>query len=128
MLLGEKLEVLIKRNGYKKTDFAREAGITYRALANYLSGSRKPRGKILDKMAELLGTSAEELTGGDDITLTSAEKLYFNGGSDKKLLCAADDILKQLDEIFSSDMEEKDKTAFFNCIAEKYFAQKAENE
>ena len=34
MELKEKLEILIKRNGYKKTDFASAVSITYRALAN----------------------------------------------------------------------------------------------
>lgn len=125
MLLSEKLEVLIKRNGYKKTGFADDAGITYRALANYLNGSRRPRGAILQKMAQLLHTSVEELSDGADIVLSSDEKLYFEGASDRKLLEQADEALQTLDDIFSSDMDEKDKTAFFNCIAEKYFASKA---
>mgnify|MGYP000691854588 CR=1 FL=1 len=40
MELKDKLEILIKRNGYKKTDFASAVSITYRALANYISGAR----------------------------------------------------------------------------------------
>ncbi len=124
MLLTEKLEVLIKRKGYKKTEFADEAGITYRALANYLNGSRKPRGQILVKMAQILDTDPQELADGADIVLSSDEKLYFYGSSDKKLLEEADEILQRLNGIFSSDMDEKDKTSFFNCIAEKYFSSK----
>ncbi|MCH5324795.1 MAG: helix-turn-helix transcriptional regulator [Eubacterium sp.] len=125
MLLTEKLEVLIKRNGYKKTEFADEVGITYRALANYINGSRKPRGAILEKMAEILRTTPDELSDGTDIVLSSDERLYFCGSSDKKLLEEADEALQTLDDIFASDMDDKDKTAFFNCIAEKYFASKA---
>ena len=45
MELKDKLEILIKRNGYKKTDFASAVSITYRALANYISGARTPRAK-----------------------------------------------------------------------------------
>lgn len=55
MELKDKLEILIKRNGYKKTDFASAVSITYRALANYISGARTPRAKTLSDMAVLLG-------------------------------------------------------------------------
>ena len=51
MELKDKLEILIKRNGYKKTDFASAVSITYRALANYISGARTPRAKTLSDMA-----------------------------------------------------------------------------
>ena len=72
MELKEKLEILIKRNGYKKTDFAAAVSITYRALANYISGARTPRSKTLSDMATLLGVSDEMLTDDNiDITLSA---------------------------------------------------------
>ncbi len=129
MELKDKLEILIKRKGYKKTDFASTLGITYRALANYISGARKPRRHIVEDIAVLLDVDADLLTN-DSITLnlSSAEKLYFGGKSDESILDSADDILKSIDEIFNDKgFHDEDKTAFFNCIAEKYFANKAKN-
>lgn len=82
MELKDKLEILIKRNGYKKTDFASAVSITYRALANYISGARTPRAKTLSDMAVLLGVSEEMLTDDTvDLILSSDEKLYFYGTS-----------------------------------------------
>ncbi len=127
MELKEKLEILIKRNGYKKTDFANTLGITYRALANYISGARKPRANIISDIAVLLDTDVEILTDNSiTLELTSDEKLYFGGTSSKAVLDTADDILKSIDRIFADKgFTEEDKTAFFGCIAEKYFADKA---
>ena len=61
MELKDKLEILIKRNGYKKTDFASAVSITYRALANYISGARTPRAKTLSDMAVLKSCISTEL-------------------------------------------------------------------
>lgn len=127
MELKEKLEILIKRNGYKKTDFAAAVSITYRALANYISGARTPRSKTLSDMATLLGVSDEMLTDDNiDITLSSDEKLYFYGTSPEETREKSDDILTEVGSLLEDDnFSDEDKTAFFSCIAEKYFAQKA---
>lgn len=129
MELKEKLEILIKRNGYKKSDFAAALGITYRALANYISGSRYPREKSINDMAALLGVSADLLTDNNvSLDLSSDEKLYFKGSSDRTVLDEADGLLTELDRLFKSEaFDEKDKTAFYNCISEKYFFQKAKS-
>lgn len=130
MELKEKLEILIKRNEYKKADFASAIGITYRALANYISGNRTPREKTISDMAALLGVPEKTLTDdSENLVLSSQEKLYFHGSSDKAVLDNADDILKSIDVLLSSpDFTEKDKTSFFNCVSEKYFASKAKNQ
>ena len=130
MELKDKLEILIKRNGYKKTDFASAVSITYRALANYISGARTPRAKTLSDMAVLLGVSEELLTDNTvDLRLSGDEKLYFNGTSPTETREKADVLLSggcsaMLDD---EDFTENDKTTFFSCIAEKYFAGKAKN-
>ncbi|MBQ2799355.1 MAG: helix-turn-helix transcriptional regulator [Ruminiclostridium sp.] len=129
MEIQEKLEILIKRNNYKKSDFAAALGITYRALANYINGSRFPRQKILSDMAILLDTEESVLTDNNiTLTLSPEEKLYFYGTSGKEVLENADEVLSSVEKLladksFTSD----DKTAFFNCIAEKYFKEKAKN-
>lgn len=129
MEIQEKLEILIKRNNYKKTDFAAALGITYRALANYINGSRFPRQKIISDMAVLLDTEEAVLTDSNvSLTLSPEEKLYFYGSSDKEILENADEILASVEKLLSDKgFTNSDKTAFFNCIAEKYFKEKAKN-
>lgn len=127
MELKEKLDILLKRKGYKKTDFAATLGITYRALANYINGSRFPRSSIINDMAILLDVDSELLTDSSiNLVLTSEEKLYFYGSSDSETLDEADRLLSDIDKLLCNEkFTEKDKTSFFNCISEKYFAAKA---
>lgn len=129
MKIQEKLEILIKRKNFKKTDFAGAVGITYRALANYINGSRFPRQKILDKMASLLEVDETMLTDNNiSLSLSPEEKLYFHGTSDREILDNADEVLLSVEKLLSEEsFTNTDKTAFFNCIAEKYFAEKAKN-
>lgn len=47
MKMNEKLEIMLSRKRIKKTDFAHSIGITYRAFANYLNGTRNPRAETL---------------------------------------------------------------------------------
>lgn len=61
MQLNEKIEIMLKRRRMSKTDFAQKIGITYRALANYMNGTRKPRSTILNKIANELEVSPEFL-------------------------------------------------------------------
>lgn len=129
MEIQEKLEILIKRNNYKKSDFASAIGITYRALANYINGSRFPRQKILSDMAILLDVDETVLTDNNiSLSLSPEEKLYFNGTSDREILDNADEVLFSVEKLLTEKkFTNEDKTAFFNCIAEKYFAEKAKN-
>ena len=129
MEIQEKLEILIKRNGYKKSDFASALGITYRALANYINGSRFPRQKILSDMAVLLDTEEETLIDNNiSLSLSSEEKLYFYGSSDSEILENADEVLASVEKLLSDKkFTDDDKRAFFNCVAEKYFREKAKN-
>ena len=129
MEIQEKLEILIKRNNYKKSDFATALGITYRALANYINGSRFPRQKIIGDMAILLDTDEETLTDNNiSLTLSAEEKLYFYGTSEKEALENADEVITAVEKLLSNNnFTSEDKTAFFNCIAEKYFKEKAKN-
>ena len=60
MKMNEKLEIMLSRKRIKKTDFAHSIGITYRAFANYLNGTRNPRAETLQKMADQLQLTPEE--------------------------------------------------------------------
>lgn len=123
MLLGEKLEILIERRNMSKTEFAESVGITYRGLANYLNGSRRPKKEVLDKICEKLGVSPEFIT--DDsksLILDSKERFVFNSKSDSTSIREAADYLEKGKQIFeSSSISSEDKQALFACLTELYF-------
>ncbi|MDR2531628.1 MAG: helix-turn-helix domain-containing protein [Oscillospiraceae bacterium] len=126
MKFSEKLEVLIRRNGMKKTEFAEKIGITYRALANYVSGTREPKKSVLLKIAETLDTDMVFLT--DDaksLTLTSEERFYFGATSEGRGILDAMFYIDKSRELFAGDkLSEEDKQALFTCVTEIYFAAK----
>ena len=80
-------------------------------------------------MAVLLGVSEELLTDDTvDLVLSSDEKLYFYGTSPTETREKADEVLSEVKALLDDkNFTESDKTAFFSCVAEKYFAGKAKN-
>ena len=78
-------------------------------------------------MAVLLGVSEELLTDDTvDLILSGDEKLYFNGTSPTETREKADVLLNEVSAMLDDeDFTENDKTTFFTCIPEKYFAGKA---
>ena len=63
-----------------------------------------------------------------DLILSGDEKLYFNGTSPTETREKADEVLSEVEALLDDkDFTEDDKTTFFSCIAEKYFAEKAKN-
>lgn len=123
MLLGEKLEILISRKHMSKTDFAEKIGITYRGLANYLNGSRKPKKEVLERISNELGTSVDFLTNDSrNLILDSKERFVFNSTSDSASVKEAADYLEKGREIFEcKTMSQEDKQALFSCLTEMYF-------
>ncbi len=123
MLLGEKLEILISRKHMSKTDFAEKIGITYRGLANYLNGSRKPKKEVLERISNELGTSVDFLTNDSrSLILDSKERFVFNSTSDSSSVKEAADYLEKGREIFEcKTMSQEDKQALFSCLTEMYF-------
>ncbi|MDR1754047.1 MAG: helix-turn-helix transcriptional regulator [Eubacterium sp.] len=126
MELGLKLELLLRRRNYKKVDFAKDIGITYRALANYLAGKRKPREAILDRIAELLNTSPQILSDPrQSILMDSEERFIFNSSSGQRGIFEAADLLKRAKSIFSGNtLKNDDKQTLFACLSEIYFNEK----
>jgi transcriptional regulator with XRE-family HTH domain len=130
MTLPEKLEILIRRKGVTKTHVANLTGITYRALANYVSGGRKPRPAILAKMAEILDTTPEFLLNEKQgIILSSEERFIFNADSPEPTVNAALSLLDETRKIFGEKhMTDTDKQALFSVMSEIYFdAKNAKN-
>jgi transcriptional regulator with XRE-family HTH domain len=125
MTLPEKLEILIRRKGITKTEIAVEVGITYRALANYISGNRKPRKAILTKIAEALDTTPEFLLSTQqNIILTGQERFVFNAKSPEPAVNAALALLEETRKVFSNDLTPTDKQALFSCMSDIYFTSK----
>jgi transcriptional regulator with XRE-family HTH domain len=129
MKLSEKLEVMIRRQGMKKTEFADKIGITYRALANYISGAREPKKSVLLRIAEALDTDIVFLT--DDaktLSLSSEERFYFGATSEGRGVLDAMFYLDKSRELFAGEkLSEADKQALFTCVTEIYFAAKNKN-
>ncbi len=123
MLLGEKLEILISRKQMSKTEFAEKIGITYRGLANYLNGSRKPKKEVLERISNELGTSVDFLTNNSrSLILNSKERFIFNSTSDSNSVREAAEYLEKGRQIFEcTTMSQEDKQALFSCITEMYF-------
>lgn len=126
MTFKDKIEILLLRKGYKKTEFAEKIGVTYRALANYLAGTRSPKKSIMNKIEEELEvTSSFLLDNNQSLVLNSEENFYYNcsdksSDSDKAMV-----FLQQAKKLFSENgLTEDDKQALFSCITEIYFNSK----
>jgi transcriptional regulator with XRE-family HTH domain len=129
MTLPEKLEILIRRKGITKTEAATLTGITYRALANYIAGGRRPRKSILAKMAEILGTTPEFLTDeGRSLILSSEERFVFYADSPELAVNAGlallDECRRVLGAVGEQALSANDKRALFSCMSEVYFDAK----
>ena len=76
MKMNEKLDIMLSRRHLKRVEFAESIGITYRAFAYYMTGSRKPRKSVLERMAAKLEVTPEFLL--DDKREDAIE--YFEKG------------------------------------------------
>ena len=63
VLIGKHLREYRKKKGIKRTDFAKNIGITYSTACKYESNLRNPSVEILVKMADVLEVSTDELLG-----------------------------------------------------------------
>ena len=59
--LGMRIRYLREKRGYSQLDFAVEAGINRNYLCDLEAGRRNPTLDILDKIAQALGITLEEL-------------------------------------------------------------------
>lgn len=123
MRLSEKLEILIERKGISKTDFAEAVGITYRGLANYLNGTRKPKKDVLNRIAEQLNCTAEFLLNDNkNLVLDSKERFIYHSKSNASFVREAAEYLEKGKELFEcAELNFEDKQALFSCLTELYF-------
>ena len=122
MKMNEKLEIMLSRKRIKKTDFAHSIGITYRAFANYLNGTRNPRAETLQKMADQLQLTPEFLKDdSQELDLTVEEQFI-------RKICASDadkaqaaQFLAQSRGLFAGNtLNSEDKESLIKCLMEIY--------
>lgn len=122
MKMNEKLEIMLSRKRIKKTDFAHSIGITYRAFANYLNGTRNPRAETLQKMADQLQLTPEFLKDdSQELELTVEEQFI-------RKICASDadkaqaaQFLAQSRGLFAGNtLNSEDKETLIKCLMEIY--------
>lgn len=122
MKMNEKLEIMLSRKRIKKTDFAHSIGITYRAFANYLNGTRNPRAETLQKMAGQLQLTPEFLKDdSQELELTVEEQFI-------RKICASDadkaqaaQFLAQSRGLFAGNtLNSEDKESLIKCLMEIY--------
>ena len=118
--MNEKLEIMLSRKRIKKTDFAHSIGITYRAFANYLNGTRNPRAETLQKMADQLQLTPEFLKDdSQELELTVEEQFI-------RKICASDadkaqaaQFLAQSRGLFAGNtLKSEDKESLIKCLME----------
>lgn len=122
MKMNEKLEIMLSRKRIKKTDFAHSIGITYRAFANYLNGTRNPRAETLQKLADQLQLTPEFLKDdSQELELTVEEQFI-------RKICASDadkaqaaQFLAQSRGLFAGNtLNSEDKESLIKCLMEIY--------
>ena len=120
MEMNEKLEIMLARRRIKKVDFAQSIGITYRAFANYMNGSRSPRKEILGKMAEMLDVTPDFLSdNSQEIVLTLEERfikrVYASGNDPSEAMR----FLSQSRGLFAGNsLSDDDKQCLLECLTE----------
>lgn len=61
MTLKEKIDAIRDENGIKLTDFAKEIGVPYRTVQNYVGGTTPPKAAFYEKVSEIFGVSLDWL-------------------------------------------------------------------
>ena len=122
MKMNEKIEIMLGRLRMRKVEFAESCGITYRAFANYMSGSRTPRGDILERMADKLNLTPEFLLNDEEeLELTLEERFIKRTCKSEKDKNAAVQFLAETRGLFAGNgLSPDDKEALFACLLEIY--------
>ncbi len=128
MKMNEKIEIMLDRKRMRKCAFAESVGITYRAFANYMNGSRRPKPDILDRMAKELNLTPEFLLDDEkEIELTIEERFVKRACRTEKDRAAALQFLADTRGLFAGNsLSDDDKDALFQVLLEIYKDSRAE--
>ena len=121
MKMNEKIEIMLGRRRMRKTDFAESIGVTYRAFANYMNGSRTPRAATLDKMARELGLTAEFLTNDNEERELTIEERFIRRVCAGGATSEAAQFLSQSRGLFAgNDLSDEDKEYLLKALIDIY--------
>lgn len=122
MKLNEKLDIMLSRKRMRRGEFAESIGVTYRAFAYYMNGTRMPRKNVLSRMATQLDVSPEFLMDDTkDLELTSEEillKSISDRGGDASE--AANFLTRSRGLLAGNNLTDEDKQQLLECLAEIY--------
>lgn len=63
----KRLQLLLDENNINQKELAKKVGVTEVTISRYMTGERKPRIDIANKIAEILGTTTDYLMGASDV-------------------------------------------------------------
>lgn len=122
MKLNEKLDILLNRKRIRRVDFAESVGITYRAFAYYMSGTRNPRKSVMERIAKQLEMSPEFLLDEkQDLELTNEEKFIRRIAEKGGDSAEAAKFLNKSRGLFAGNvLSDEDKGCLMACLSEIY--------
>ncbi len=120
MTICEKLDIMLGRKHYKRVEFAEKIGVTYRAFAYYMSGTRKPKRSVLERIAKELEVTPDFLLDDNiDLELTSEEKLLKRISDRGEDTTDAVRFLAKSHGLFAGNsLTDEDKKNLFNVLTE----------
>ena len=122
MTISEKLDIMLTRRNMRRVEFAEKVGITYRAFAYYMSGTRKPRKSVLERIAKELEVEPGFLLDDSvDIELNSEEKLIKRIADRGMDTTDAVKFLSKSRGLFAGNsLTDEDKMNLMSCLSEIY--------
>lgn len=82
--IGDRILKLMKECGYNQKELAAVVGTTKAAMSHYVSNKREPRIKVIQNLADALGTTTDYLIGGQkaDFSYDKIHHILVRGAGD----------------------------------------------
>lgn len=123
MKLKDRIAGIRKYKGLTQAELAQKIGMTTRAIQNYESGNRIPKSAVLEKIAEGLGVTIDDLASEDDKFVIQATEQYGSRGK-----VDAQQLIENANALFAGgDITEEDKTYVMEALQEAYWRAKIKN-
>ena len=123
MELKDRIAGIRKYKGLTQAELANKIGMTTRAIQNYESGNRIPKSAVLEKIAEGLGVTLDDLASEDDKFVIQATEQYGSRGK-----VDAQQLIENANALFAGgDITEEDKTYVMEALQEAYWRAKIKN-
>ena len=123
MKLKDRIAGIRKYKGLTQAELANKIGMTTRAIQNYESGNRIPKSAVLEKIAEGVGVTIDDLASEDDKFVIQATEQYGSRGK-----VDAQQLIENANALFAGgDITEEDKTYVMEALQEAYWRAKIKN-